>query len=163
MDAKTLAKVGLRILAVYFIAEGIVQVWAFLSLRIAWSSTTTFKHTSILIIFAVLSPALVGILLWLVAPAAGRWAAGREAHEKSAIPLNAQTLLDIGLIAIGVSLFCAAVIAALGSIYSTLASEQPRALLQDDYVLSQMVQAALGVALILGARFFTRLFYRLRQ
>jgi len=163
MDAKTFAKVGFRILAVYLIVDGIVQIWDYLSLSLGWQTMPINTHMLLVFLFAIVSPLLAGIILWLLAPSLAGWAAGGVTEERLAVPLSAVALLNVGLIAIGIVFLCLALPNIFMMLYRAYEPGGYMNRLDTGYFIAEIVRGVLGILLVLGAKFFTRLIYRLRR
>ena len=114
-------------------------------------------------VFAVIYPCLAGGVLWQPAPRLAGWAAMESGDRKLAVAVDAASLLNVCLIAIGIVLQIQVLPAMVDMNFTFLVYRQPGGFFQTTSFVSESMRAVLGVLLVLTAKPFTRLVYRLRQ
>lgn len=166
MDAKLLAKIALRVLAVYIIARGIMELPGLLTVRM-YTGDAQFGGADFLWIFAaIISPLIIGLCLWFLAPRAAYWVVG--SGEKADLPMavSGATLLAVAFISIGVAFVVQSLPNVLGFIY---ASQEPSnaalgpSVFYSRYFLSEVIRLLLGLLLMVGSKNLVRLFRRFRE
>jgi hypothetical protein len=164
MDAKLLAKLLFRMLAVYTIVEGIMQLSTLSSLE----SRVNNPQGELLIVVAI-SASITGLLLWVIAPKLAGWAVGRPTTSTATSSIDAANLQSIGFACIGMLLVAEALPRLIFRIFesivlSTLASN---ALLNSPitsaYFYGDASKLIVGLVLLFGAKFFTRQLRRFRE
>lgn len=166
MDAKLLAKIALRVLAVYMIAKGIMELPALMTVPV-YASDAHYAGPDFLWIFAaVLSPLIIGLGLWFLATRAANWVVGSGENADVPMEVSGATLLAVAFISIGVVFVVQSLPNVLGLIY---ASEEPSngaqgpSVFYSRYFLSECIRLILGLVLMAGTRNLVRLFHRFRE
>jgi hypothetical protein len=112
------------------------------------------------------APIILGIVVWLLASnIAARMVDYNDTGESAAL-IDAPTLQAIALVTLGIFFIIQCVPNIAGALYDSLAApaNQPQIpLLHDEYLFEEILKLLVAIALVLGARFFTKLFRRLRD
>lgn len=162
MDAKLLAKIALRVVAVFMIAMGIMALPQIAGMNDP--SRASFSALTLIIVLMEAGPVLVGIVLWFLAPILADWMVGDAQPPATAGALDAQTLQAIAFATVGlvVTIQAGAYIAGIG--VTAMTSPNDFQVFLHSYVFAaQIIKLVLGLALLVGARAFSRLLLRLRE
>ncbi|HEY1772673.1 MAG TPA: hypothetical protein VGH91_05715 [Gammaproteobacteria bacterium] len=165
MDARLLAKLLLRILAVYTVAEGVMQFAALSDIE----SRVSDPQKELLIVVA-LSVLMTAVALWFLAPALARWAVGKSTISTGNLPIGAANLQSIGFACIGMLIVVQALPPLVLRIFesatilaSRTSNQDPSTLITSAYFYTDLFKLTLGIVLLFGAGFFTRAFRRFRE
>ncbi len=166
MNAKTLSKIALRVLAVFFIFEGIGNL-PMLAMSInSYGSSVKVEWFPFWESAVLVAPIILGIVVWLLASTIAAWMVDYNDTGESAPPIDAFTLQVIALVTLGIFFIIQCVPNIAGTLYvflATPANQLQTPLLHNDYLLEEALKLILAIVLVLGAGFFTRLFRRLRE
>lgn len=168
MDARLLAKIALRVLAVYMISIGILELPQIATMNIASQDVGTLIFFTFM--FMEVAPFALGVTLWLLAPRIGDWMVGKSVAAAPAKSVSTADLQTIAFVTIGLLIAIQAGAYIIGVIYSSLliaswpdeANRYP-SLFRNPMFGAQIAKLVLGLALLFGAKFFTRLFRRFRE
>lgn len=168
MDAKLLAKIALRVLAVYIVSIGILELPQIATMNIASQDVGTLIFFTF--IFMDVAPFALGVTLWLLAPRIGGWIVGKSSSPAPAKSLGMAELQIIAFVTVGLVIAIQAAASLLGVIYSSLlvaswpdVSNKYPSLFLTPMFGAQVAKLVLGLALLFGAKFFTQLFRRFRE
>lgn len=166
MDAKLLAKIALRVLAVYIIAKGITELPELMTVQV-YAGDAHYAGPDFLWIFsAVISPLIIGLCLWFLAPRAANWVVGSAGNADLSMKVSGATLLAVAFISIGVAFVVQSLPNVLGLIY---VSQEPSggaqgpSVFYSRYFLSECIRLVLGLVLMIGTKNLVRLFRRFRE
>lgn len=164
MNAKSLSKIALRVPALFFIIEGIGS----LQMRTVIFSYpgSAVKSITLWGVATLLAPIILGVIVWIFAGTIASWIVDRNDNDESTAPLDAPTLQTIAFVTLGIFFLIQCVPIIAGMIYTSLTTpddwHQP-SLWVNRYFLEKILELILALVLVLGARFFTRLIWRLRR
>ena len=169
MNATLLTKITLRVLAVFLVGLGF---WLLPDYFIATYNSippNSFKADTASWLQLVFNPAVYGLIIWLLAPRLARLAVGKEASGASA-PADPGAWQTAGLTVLGVYLIVENIPVILGLVIEFLGNGPGTQTWVGgtmtslaDHLTVAGARLILGVVLVLGAAYFTRLFRRLRQ
>lgn len=166
MDAKLLAKIALRVLAVYIIAKGIMALPELMELPI-YTGDAHYAGPSFLWIFAaVISPLIIGLFLWLIAPRAAHWIVGDVGKANLSMAVSGATLLTVAFISVGVTFVVLSLPNILGLIYISQDPSTARIgpdVFRSRYFFTETIRLFLGLLLIVGTKNLVRLFTIFRE
>lgn len=169
MDANLLTKISLRVLAVFLVGLGF---WLLPDYFIAADDSippNSFKGDTATYLTFVFNPAVYGVLVWFLSPYVAKLAVGKEAVEApaSADPAAWQTA---GLTVLGVFFIVQNVPVMLGLAVEFLRKGPGAMNWVDgnmtglaDHLIVAVARLLLGIVLVFGAGYFTRLFRRFRE
>jgi len=169
MNPTHIALIGIRIVAIYLIAQGISSipgVYLFISTYDPEGSYNTILYGSVLI--AIFSPIIIGIALWFSAPKLSNYFISTHPTSENNPELNVSQLQSAVIVLIGVYLIAVS-IPALFSVYYQLINMTPEvngsktiniSILSN--AISVTIKLLFGVALILGSNFIVRGISKLR-
>lgn len=164
MDARVLARVALRVLGVYFIAQGIFLLPGFLNVAIQATPSDTFQTYTPLLVLAVLSQFIVGALLWVLASRVATWIVRDAEGGTPASPVTAEALQTIAYVSLGAVLLVSALPRIFGILFAATMQGNPSyVLLRGEDFFTAVGVAILGMALSFGGRYFTRFLKRIRS
>jgi len=165
MNLKSLSKIALRVLAVFFIFEGIGNLPMLAQSISYYGSTVTVKWFPLWESAVLLAPIVLGVIVWILAGAIAAKMVDRNGNDESTIQLDAFTLQTMAFVTLGIFFIIQCVPNIAGTLYisltATAAQHQPP-LLDNYYFLEEVFKLILAVVLVVSARFFTRLFRHLR-
>lgn len=168
MDAKLLAKIALRVLAVYIISIGILELPQIATMNIASQDVGTLIFFTF--IFMDIAPFALGVTIWLLAPRIGGWIVGKSVSAVPAKSVSTADLQTIAFVTIGLLIAIQASAYIIGVIYSSLliatwpgGHDKYPPLFLSPMFGAQIAKLVLGLALLFGAKFFTQLFRRFRE
>lgn len=161
MNAKTLAVLAVRLIAIYLVAVGITQLPGLATL-FAWGRGYPPAPMTAFVLVSLLAPLIVGVLLWPFAPALGRWIAPAEA-EGAPSPSSREfvqgAIAVAGLIIVATAIPGITVAAARVIRNSRLVGPTHALYLLADRLLIGLV----GLALVVGARRLRTWIFRARE
>lgn len=162
MDAKLLAKLALRVLALFMIATGVMALPQIGTLDNQNGSSFSLLAATLVVMDA--GPVLVGIALWFLAPILADWMVGEADSPARAKAVDADTLQTIAFATVGlvVAIQAGSYLAGIFLTAATLPNDF-QAFLHSYIFVAQLVKLVLGLALLVGAQFFSRLLLRLRE
>jgi hypothetical protein len=166
MNAKSLSKIALRVLAVFFIFEGIGNLPMLARSISSYGSSVNVEWFPFWESAVLVAPILLGIVVWVLAGTITAWMIDHNDTGESTRPIDASTLQAIALVTLGIFFIIQCIPNIAGALYVALAApaNQPQTpLLHNGYLLEEALKLILAIVLVLGARFFTKLFRRLRE
>lgn len=159
MNPQELSIIGIRIVAIYLIAQGFIQFSGFMA---SYISLSLKEELFISGACFALAPLLFGILLWLCSTALSRLVVDKSYHVEESKPINSLSLQAIALSTVGLVLVFTALPALIGQLIRIF-SEAPVFEGKRTYDLAllslfigQLLKVILGVTLVLGANFWAR-------
>lgn len=169
MDARLLTRIGLRLLAVYLFGLGfslLPEYFSFIYGNIPPNSSTGDWQFYFSL---VLTPFAFGVVLWFLAPYLSKLPLGKQ-EQDATISKDVATWQTAGFTVLGVYFVVAYAPVIVGLLIDAMRSGfgTPRWQGGDemaivDHLVVAVFRVALGVILVLGANYFTRLFHRLRE
>lgn len=159
MDAKTFGQVVLRILAVYFVAIGVMALPNLV--EVLWDKAVPEDSNIDYRVFAVaLSlPFIIGLLVWMWAPRLSLRMVGGSEDRTPIEALDAGKVQTIALTILGLIF----VLHGFKSLVVYVAEGAWTSAGFTTVLWGYVFELLLGVALILGGKFFARWFKRLRE
>ncbi len=163
MNPIQLAQIGIRIVAIYLIAVGvssIPDVYLFVSTYDPDGEYTTFIYASVFA--AILSPAIVGLLLWFAAPKLSSYVISIHPTSEENTALNINQMQSTVMVLIGVyllAIYTPSAIAMCYQFFSTTVEvngvEAYKTSLLPS-VITANLKVILGIALIIGSNQIVR-------
>ena len=168
MHPLVLAKIAVRIVALYLIAYGIMQLTTLLSAMQFASSGSESSGTYLAIAIAtIISPAFFGVVMWFLSnPLAKRIIGNAELPQQGSLDsfsIQATALATVGLILVVLGI-PDLIITVNQFAYSLEVNEGANAMTRNALVhlLASFAQLALGIMLIFGASGGARLLHKIR-
>lgn len=169
MEAKLLAKIVLRLLAVYLIARGLMFLPEFFTVPFNSASGQYISgfDPHLLLIMTLAAPIIAGIILWIIASLIANWMVGTGGTKLSSAfsrELQAIAISTAGLI---IAIFSIPNIVGWflrffeNSYYNGIHRIYDPA--TSAYFIAAILQFLLGLFLILGVRFWVRLLRSARE
>jgi hypothetical protein len=166
MNAKSLSKIALRVLAVFFIFEGVGNLPMLAGITSYYGSTVNVRWYPFWESAVLVAPIVLGIMVWIFADTiAARMIDSSDVEEQS-MPIDASNLQTIALVTLGIFIIIQCIPNIAGTLYVSLAAPANKLqtpLLYNDYLLEEVLKLILAIVLVSGAGFFTRFFRRLRE
>lgn len=170
MNYRTLAMVGVRLLAVWLIVIGI---GALPYIQFTWQTATVYHHPGspgiavayTATICAIVVPLILGVCLWALAPRLSRWMAPAEqgAPPAAAAPILVQGAIAIAGLVIAVNALPNLIYAIVEVVREVgNPSEYPEAWMAWIMLAERVILVLLALGLILGARRLREWIFRLR-
>lgn len=164
MDSKLLAKIVLRLLAVYLMARGIL-VLPNLYLIPGISSNLYEVHLNpyFWLIVPIIAPIIAGLVLWVVAPLVANWMTGSGNSSEQALLLSSDDLQVSAIVIAGLIIAIIAIphIAAwLVQLFANPHSIGVNRVFDPNvlaFFVASVLEFALGLLLIFGVKFWVRL------
>jgi len=172
MDAKSLSTIGLRLLAVYLVATGLMAIPVYLGFihDAGWSNSPGSANWNFHLM-VILAPFVVGAALWFLAPHVAKWVLGKT--ENSAVSERADvvglqtaafSVLGIFIVIQNLPTLIYLIVDALGfAPGSNIPLANGQTIWSSDQFYVALLRTLFGAALVLGSGFFTRLFRRFRE
>lgn len=161
MDARLLTKIALRVLAVFMVATGIMGLpqLAMMDMR------SDVVVSALLLIAAIMitMPLLIGPILWVLAPRLAGWIVGKGDAVPAAGSVAAADIQAIAFVTLGLIIAIQAGSYVIGVIYVLMTSDIPTSLTNNYVLPAQIAKLILGLALVFGAKGFTRFLRRFRE
>ena len=169
MDATLLTKISLRVLAVFLVGLGFWTLPSYFSFAYYSIPPNSMQADTTSWLQLFFNPAVYGVILWLLAPNLAKLAVGKAAPEGQAAADPAAwettglTILGVFFIVQNVPVLLGLMVAFLwrGPHTQTWVDGDMTGL--SDHLTVAAARLILGIVLVLGAAYFTRLFRRLRQ
>lgn len=170
MEPRLLAKISIRVVAIYLVTYGIMQVPA-ITTAFYYSGNQDAEGINILLFlsFAIFSPLISGIVLWLISDKLSAWVIGNSDSKDSVNNLNSNNLQAVALSIIGLVV----VFITLPNLISQIIQLSNNANIIDgnrvfdtntlSLVIASTLKIVLGVLLVLGPDFWVRLLRFLRE
>lgn len=169
MNAESIVKLSLRVLAIYFIGMGLSLIPEYVAFIEGLLPGESFKADVNFYLSLVFSPFVFGALLWFAASPIARRAARGVTQDDAAIS-NVTTLQSLAFATLGTYFVVEYLPLVIGLLVRALSGEDTEALARGGHTFvtyNQLYIAALrvllGAVLIVGARFFSSLLLRLRE
>lgn len=159
MDAKLFGQVALRVLAVYVFALGLMALPNLYQVLHDHVVPEEPRLDYRLFATALTLPLVIGLLIWVSAPLLSRWMVSGAKESSLAEPLGVNHLQTVALTTLGLILAYHGV----SSLVIYVAEGALDSAGFSTILLGYVIQLSLGIALILGGKFFTRWFKRLRD
>lgn len=156
MDAKSFAQVALRLMAVLLVLGGLVGLPNVVMALMDHSAAMDAKVDIRFFILSVLTPFILGIVLWLASPILGRWIAGKAEPPESSVPLNVTRAQAVAFIVLGAWL-------AIKSLSELLVFVSDTEMGGDPYFWREVLELVLSLCLIAGAKSLARLTQKVRD
>jgi hypothetical protein len=172
MDAKSLATLGLRLMAVYLIAAGITDLPIYLgAVYDAVAPHSSLSANWGFYLMGVLSPFVIGAALWFLAPSIGKRVMGKAGDTTVSGSVDASNLQTAAFSVLGVyfviqslPILIFLIVDALGfAPGSNIPLANGQSIWSTDHFYGALLRTVFGTALVLGSGFFTRLFRRFRE
>ena len=172
MDAKSFSTFGLRLLAVYLIATGLIDIPVYLGFiydEVLPNSSASANWNFYLAGF--LSPFVVGAILWFLAPHIAKWAVGKteniavsERVDVMSLQTAAFSVLGIFIVIQNLPTLIYLIVDALGfAPGSNIPLANGQTIWSSDRFYVALLRTLFGAALVLGSGFFARAFRRFRE
>jgi len=170
MEPYLLARIAVRIVAIYVIAQGIMYLPSMYTALSYSGASYEFDVSAVaVIIAAIFGPLIVGIILWVVAPAVSKSIIGdvnnRKVEAGATIDqYQAVAISTAGLVIVFISLpgFISLLVQAFGGSYEFEGQKT-----FDINVVARLLASGLkvlfGVLLVLGVRFWVQLLHRFKE
>lgn len=155
MDAKTFAQVSLRLLAVFLIFMGLVGLPAIVLALVHDSVPLDSKVDVRLYVASLASPMVLGAVAWIMSSSLARWMVGKDAAVEASVPLDIMRIQTVAFVVLGTWL----AIKALSELLVLVANSD----MHDPYSWQVVVNLALSVCLIIGAKSLARLARNVRE
>jgi len=170
MNAHLLAKIALRVLSVYIMARGIMELPNLYTISLyAGSVVSEMEAQKSILYLAVVSPVVVGLALWFLASPLSSLVVGPEAGTHTPKNISVSEIQAVVIATVGFILFFFTVPGFVGlmvQLYGTQNMIDGERIFNSNtlsYVLSSGLKLLLGLLLIMGARFWVRLLTRFRE
>src|SRR5579864_2837474 len=122
MDAKMLAKIALRVLAVYTVVTVIDSLFSLIRFV---GDKQLLDFESLWLLLSFITPLVVGLLLWRLAPGLASRTTDDAGAEKTGASFSATELQTIAFVTLGVFILIQSIAVIMGTIYSAIADAQP--------------------------------------
>ncbi len=169
MEPNILARIAVRVVAIYVIARGIMYLPSIYTVLLYNDGRSGIDTAGIVaIIAAVFGPLVVGIVLWMVTPALSKWIVGEknggEESGTSIGQLQAVAISTAGLVIVFVSLpgFISLLIQTFGGAYEFEGQRTFNVNSVANFLASGL-KVLFGILLVLGVRFWVRLLHRFKE
>lgn len=166
MNAKSVSKIALRVLAVFFIFEGIGNLPMLAGSISHYGSTVAFKWVPLWESTVLIAPIVLGVIVWSFAERIANWMVNRTDTGEPAVQLDASNFQTIAFVTLGIFFLIQCVPNIAGIVYMSLTvsvAQQLPPLWQNLYFVEEILKLVLAAILVLRARFLTQLFVRLRE
>ena len=170
MEPRLLAKIGLRLLAVYLMVRGILFLP---DLYLLSGSQTSFHAAGLSAYFwyaiTILTPVIAGIALWAVSPVVATWMVRINGEPIQAPSVSREDISGIIISLVGVIIAVIAVPPIVYGLINTFVFPKINGLGMEvniselPYVIASVLQLILGLWLFLGIKFWVRLLRRARE
>lgn len=162
MDARLAAKIAVRVLALWIAAHGILPLPQVADAVIQHGDAVSALVIPLLLL--ELGPLIVAVTLWIFSPKIAIWMVGKADGTSSSESPSADNLQTAAFATVGLVLAILAASYIVGILAMSVTSPTDFYSLMHTYVFyEQFTKLVLGLAFMLGAGFFTRLFRRLRE
>ncbi len=158
MKPQELMTLALRIVAVFIASRAIIYAADAAFFFVAPSQSFSGLPLTVLVLLALVGPAIAAILVWWCAPFLARLAA-RGITDAPVTKLNAQALVGATFVAVGTLIF---ILALPGLVGNVIRSFGPPGVHVLPMLAGSILQCVLGAVLALGAGVMSRLLLRLR-
>jgi len=169
MDAKLLAKISLRVLAVFLVGLGFWLLPDYFMVAYNSIPPNSFKGDTASWLQIIFNPAVYGLIIWFLAPRLAKLAVGKEAVDAPA-PADPAAWQTAGLTVLGVyfivqnaPLILGLVIEFQGNGPGTSTWVEGSMTSLADHLTVAAARLLLGIVLVFGAGFFVQLFRRFRE
>jgi hypothetical protein len=169
MEPNILARIAVRIVAIYIIAQGMMYLPSIYTVMLYNDGRSGIDVAGIVaVIAAIFGPLVVGVVLWLVAPALSRWIVGAiesgEGSSATSGQIQAVAISTAGLIIVFISLpgFISLLVQTFGGAYE-FEGQRIFSINTVANLLASGLKVLFGVLLILGVRFWIRLLHRFKE
>lgn len=166
MAPTDLARIAVRLVAIYFLSQGLIQLPGLLVLPRLAETVMGGTFSQLQVVLASILPLVVGLALWIGAPPIGRLVVGTVDEDER--PATAFEIQAIAVSTAGLILLFSAVPGLVSYFYIAVvqAPEFGGVRRYNDGVFGMLLgtglQVILAVLLILGARFWSRALWRIR-
>lgn len=163
MDVRELAKVALRVLSVYILAQALIVLPGLLDVAVEGTPQGGIPYGPLWLTLAMVIPFVVGLLVWILAARIARWIGAAEEGSTATSPLTADTLQVLAFVTLGVLFVVKELPQAAAILYeAAFFKDAGYVLLRGEDFFVALVGTVLGMALILGSRFWMQLIRRWR-
>lgn len=172
MDAKSLSTLGIRLLAIYLIVTEMTDIPKYLRLIYDWVGPNSSASANWgFYLTGILSPFVVGAVLWFLAPHLAKWVLGKpkdtsisDGADVASLQTAAFSVLGIYFVAQNLPILIYLIADALGFVPgSNIPLANGQTIWGSDWFYGALLRTLFGAALVLGSGFFTRLFRRFRE
>lgn len=164
MDARVLAKLALRVFAIYIIAQGILILPGLLDIAVQAKPSDPILSYPLFLVLATVAPFVTGALLWSLAPRVATWILREAEASIPASPVTSEALQIIAFVTLGAVLLVNTLPRIVGILFAAITTKDlGYVILRGEDFFTAVGVAVLGLALSLGGAFFTRLVRRLRE
>jgi len=168
MNQKSFTKISIRIIAIYVATYGIMHIPSIATLFESDKIDDVKTIVIIMTVFAIITPLILSMLLWLGSDKLAIWIIGNQNNVKP-INTDATQLQAIALCTVGFVIIVTALPNFAGEIiriyYSVPIIEGERVL--NTYHLSYLVTSSLkiilGILLVSGVKFWVRLLHKIKR
>ena len=170
MDTKQISLIGIKLIAIYLIAQGITtipNIYLFINTFAPTDEYNLYTYASVIV--SITTPIIVGIFVWFSAPRLSGYISSSIPTVEAATPPGAHQYQAIGIMLIGLYLFANTLPHAISIIYQLLFHQN---IVNDQPVIDKQMlinaitinlKVLIGLVLILGSRKLSALFTWLRH
>lgn len=155
MDARSFAQVALRLLATFMIFSGLaglpIMAWALMD----HSVLSDTKVDPRVFLVSAFIPMILGVVIWMASPRLASWMVGKDERSGSSAPLDVTQAQTVAFVVFGVWL----AIRALSKVLVFAANWE----WSDPFIWEELVELALSLFLIAGAKSLARFAQRVRE
>lgn len=169
MPPQVLSKIAIRIVAIYMIAQGIIQLSGSIVTQLAFNSIQKIDGSLFIAIIFTMLPLLSGLLIWFFSNALSKWVAGEAPTSEEKEALNITNIQAVALSTIGLVLIFTTVPTLLTSLLQIFSADrvfEGKRIYdagQVGFVIGTFLEVLLGILLVVGANFWSRVLYHFRQ
>lgn len=165
MNAESLSLIGIRLIAIYLIASGIIQLTY---LPLIFSDTNQDYLMQSVYVLAIISPFMVGIIMYAFSRPFSKLVSGSPVSAQNAQNLsNIEQLQGVAFAITGLLIIAIRLPSFVGEIlriFHTAKLNDGRVeIFSNPPFLAELFILLLGLSLFFGARFWTRLYGELRE
>ena len=170
MEPILLAKISIRIVAIYLMAQGIIQVPGIATvLSYPSAQGSTSLQIILAISFAIITPLIFGVFLWVISNKLSTWVVGGSYNTESENELNSAQLQAIAFCTIGLVIMFMTIPSLVGQIIQLYSNpdifDGDRAFntIAVSNIVATSLKVFLGLLLVLGTKFWVRLLHNFRE
>jgi len=170
MEPTTLAKIAVRVVAIYLVVQGIAQTPGIIPL-FTYSSFEGSESVQIMtvLVLVILFPLIVGTFLWLASEKLSRAIVGGGVESDSSSSIDASHIQAVAISTIGLIVLFLALPQLAGSVIQLFGSsniidgERVFNATAISYLVINSMELLLGLCLVVGANFWVKVLNNFRE
>jgi hypothetical protein len=171
MNFRLISKIGIRLLAVYMIATGIMIIPSLVEVAFQEARGVTVTADRSFYLVAIFSPFVFGLVLWFLAPYAAKWMVFEDKDAIASGPIDTAALQRAAFSVLGVYLvvmnFPVVVEVVVRIIDSSISDKENIDHVQSPWfgygLYTAVLRSLFGLALVLGGDYLMRIIYRIKE